>query len=277
VDEDKLVEALGALGFGTYEAKAYRALLRLGVPAKGYEIARAAGLPTSKIYETLRRLTEKGAIVASDTEPVIYAPVPHRDLTARLRERSEAAVAAAEMELSALPDGGAPEMTWTVMGGENMRDLMRRVLDRAKQRVFAALWDAEMDHLAPALQNAHARGVELQVATYGTRRLGVPTAYDLSACGASAEERLSGRRLSLLVRDDVEAVAAEAYPGGAQAIWSSNRVFTLLCAEYAKSDIMGRCVIEALGEVAYQQLRQERPELRAMLRHEPLPARSDES
>jgi hypothetical protein len=68
-----------------------------------------------------------------------------------------------------------------------------------------------------------------------------------------------------------EAVAAETHPGGAEAIWSENRVFSLLCTEYAKSDIMGRCLIDALGEEAYRRLRRERPELRTMLRAERIP------
>jgi hypothetical protein len=34
---------------------------------------------------------------------------------------------------------------------------------------------------------------------------------------------------------------------------------------------MARCLIDALGEDAYRRLHEERPELRAMLRPEPLP------
>lgn len=269
--DDRLVEALQAFGFTAYEAKAYRALLGLTGPANGYEVARAAGVPTSKIYETLKRLAEKGAVMVSESDPVTYAPVPHRDLTARLRERAEARLAAVESELAAIPPRGEAGLTWTVAGDDNVLDLMRRVVDRAERSVFAALWDAELPRLAPSLEAAHARGVELQVAVYGDFRLAVPFSYDLALCGASAAERLAGRRLSVLIRDGGEAVAAEAHPGGAEAIWSENRVFTLLCTEYAKSDIMGRCLIEALGESAYRRLREERPELRAMLRPEPLP------
>src|ERR1700730_18175819 len=124
---------------------------------------------------------------------------------------------------------------------------------------------------APSLEAAHARGVELQVAIYGNFRLAIPFSYDLALCGASAAERLAGGRLSVLVRDGVEPGTAEAHPGGAEAIWSENRVFALLCTEYAKSDIMGRCLIDALGEKAYRRLRRERPELQTMLRTEPLP------
>jgi sugar-specific transcriptional regulator TrmB len=269
--EDRLVEALQSFGFTAYEAKAYRALLGLGGPANGYEVARAAGVPTSKIYETLKRLAEKGAAMVSTSEPVTYAPVPHRDLTARLRERSEATLAAVEAELASVPPRGEAGLTWTVAGDDNVLDLMRRVIDRAERTIFAALWDAELPRLAPSLEAAHAHGVELQIAIYGEFRLAVPFSYDLALCGASAAERLAGRRLSVLIRDGGEAVAAEAHPGGAEAIWSENRVFALLCTEYAKSDIMGRCLIDALGEDSYRRLREERPELRAMLRSEKLP------
>jgi sugar-specific transcriptional regulator TrmB len=274
-EDERLVTALQGLGFTAYEAKAYRALVTLAAPAKGYEVARAAGVPSSKIYETLKRLAEKGAVVVSASEPVTYAAVPHRDLTARLRERAEATVAAVEAELAALPEAGEPGLTWTVAGGDNVRDLMRRVVGRAERTIIAALWDDELAELAAPLEAAHERGVELQIAIYGSVRLAVPYSYDLALCGASASERLAGRRLAVMVRDGVEAVAAEAHPGGAEAIWSENRVFVLLCAEYAKSDIMGRCLIDALGETAYWRLRRERPELRAMLRPEaPPPAGS---
>jgi sugar-specific transcriptional regulator TrmB len=270
---DRLIGALQALGFTSYEAKAYRALLRLAAPANGYEVARAAGVPTSKIYETLHRLTEKGAALVHKSDPVTYAAVPHRDLTARLRDQAEARLASVEAELASVPSGGEPGLTWSVTGVDNVLDLMRRVTDRAERTIFAALWDAELDHLAPALVAAHERGVELQVAVYGAFQLAVPISYDLSLCGASAEERLAGRRLAVLIRDSVEAVAAETHPGGAEALWSENRVFALLATEYAKSDIMGRCLIDALGETAYQLLRRERPELRAMLRPEKPPGR----
>jgi sugar-specific transcriptional regulator TrmB len=268
---DRLIDALQALGFTAYEAKAYRALLKLAVPAKGYEVARAASVPTSKIYETLRRLAEKGAVMINTSDSITYVPVPHRDLIARLRARIDASLSSVEAEVEAMPTGGAPGLTWTVSGMDNIRDLMQRLVARAAKTIFAALWDEQLSHLAGPLEAAQAREVELQVAIYGTFRLSVPFSYDLALCGASAVERLQGRRLAVLIRDGIEAVAAEAHPGGAEAIWSENRVFSLLCTEYAKSDIMGRCLIDALGEKAYRRLRRERPELQTMLRTEPLP------
>jgi sugar-specific transcriptional regulator TrmB len=57
---DELVQRLQALGFSQYEARAYCALLQES-PANGHEVAKTAGIPTSKIYETLERLHQKGA------------------------------------------------------------------------------------------------------------------------------------------------------------------------------------------------------------------------
>ena len=57
---DPLTTALGELGFSPYEARAYAALVARS-PANGYEVAKAAAIPTSKIYETLQRLQQRGA------------------------------------------------------------------------------------------------------------------------------------------------------------------------------------------------------------------------
>lgn len=265
---NRLIAALQALGFTAYQAKTYRALVELGTPAKGYEIARAAQVPTSKIYETLGQLAVRGAVLVNRSEPVTYAALPHRELTRRLRDQAEETLAAVESEFEALPETSASGLTWTVEGTDNVLELMGRLVARAERRLFAVLWDAQLAALAPALRQAQARGVELQIAINGRFPLNVATTYELALLGVGAEERLSGRRLAVLVRDEAEAVAAESYLGDTQAIWSEARVFTLLALEYSRSDIAGRCLIDALGDSAYQRLRRNRPALKAP----PMPA-----
>ena len=55
---DVLVEKLKDLGFNSYEAKVYLALLKKH-PASGYEVAQIAGIPQSKAYDTLKSLVKK--------------------------------------------------------------------------------------------------------------------------------------------------------------------------------------------------------------------------
>jgi len=269
--EEGLLGLLGSVGFSQYEARAYLALLK-GSPANGHELSKASGVPPSKIYETLGKLRRKGAVLVYESDPTLYAPVPHAELLSRLRERTEGTLRDLERGFEGLSPSFDAGLTWSVTGTENVVGLMARAVGRARNGVFAALWDAELEALAPALREAHDRGVELQVAVYGSFELGVPHSYDLALCGESAQERLGGRRLAVLVSDRKEAVVTE-FLGGASAegIWTENRAMSLLAVEYVKDEIMGRALIDELGEERYWALREKRPELVSMLRPERRP------
>ena len=67
--------SLEDLGFSTYEARAYLALIK-EKHATGYRISKTSGLPRSRVYEILERLTSKGYAATLPAEPVEYAPVP---------------------------------------------------------------------------------------------------------------------------------------------------------------------------------------------------------
>ena len=68
-------ERLAHIGFSKYEAKAYVSLLSKN-PVSAYELAKASGIPTSKIYEVLSRLSEKRAVsTLGDEGTKKYIPV----------------------------------------------------------------------------------------------------------------------------------------------------------------------------------------------------------
>jgi HTH-type transcriptional regulator, sugar sensing transcriptional regulator len=159
-----------------------------------------------------------------------------------------------------------PELTWVMEGLGNISSTLQQVVSRARHTLFAALWEAELQELAPALEAARARGVELHLACYGASPPGLP-GHDLTLCGISAEERLAGRRLCALVGDARESVTAVIQPtGDASGIWTENGVLALLATEYIREEIMGRALINAMGETRYQKLRIQDPALRAMLK-----------
>jgi sugar-specific transcriptional regulator TrmB len=263
---ETLIEHMSLFNFSPYETRAYCALLQKS-PLNGHEVSRAAGIPPSKIYETLQRLHQKGAVLIYHSESTLYAPVPYQDLLASLQQRTEMTFQAVAQELGQLGKESDDSLTWSLTGPINIIDVMARIISRTTQCVYAALWDQELAALASALTEAHQRGVELQIAVYGTFHLAVPHTYDLTLCGQSAQERLGGRRLSMLIGDRQEACVAEfTASGSGQGIWTRNTVIALLATEYVKEDIMGRSLINELGEERYQALRRENPMLAAMLR-----------
>jgi sugar-specific transcriptional regulator TrmB len=252
--DTELVASLTRLGFTQYEAQAYAALVGQAA-LTGAEVGRRAGMPPSKVYETLGRLEARGAVLVNRSEPVRYTAIPHTALLKELRERFDADLAAAEAALEQLPAQQEPGLVWSLSGRDAIVQAIGRAIEHARRTIFAGLWDEELDTLGPLLEAASARGIETHVAIYGTRTLTGPHSYDMAECGASARLRLSGRRLAVVVADDTDAVVAEfgdRTPD--QATLTTNPVIALLAVEYVKADVSGRLMINAMSPAAYAEL-----------------------
>jgi acetylornithine deacetylase/succinyl-diaminopimelate desuccinylase-like protein len=66
-----LVEKLKEIGFNSYEAKVYIALLKK-YPATGYEVAKLANIPQARTYDTLKVLEEKIENVCGKPANIAY-------------------------------------------------------------------------------------------------------------------------------------------------------------------------------------------------------------
>ena len=86
-----LIEKLKEIGFNTYEAKVYVALLKK-YPATGYEASKLANIPQSRTYDTLKALEEKNIVVATNTKPITYTPIKPKQLTSRAQKKIESAI-----------------------------------------------------------------------------------------------------------------------------------------------------------------------------------------
>lgn len=247
-----LISALIRLGFSQYEAQAYCALLQRS-PMNGHEVGKLSSVPPSKIYETLQRLDTKGAVLMHRSEPVRYAAVPYAEVLARLRERFEGDLALVDKGLSTLPATREPGLVWSLRDRSAIVTAFLTTIDSAQQTLFAAIWDEEMEALREAIEAASARGVDVHVAIYGTASLNGPRCYDLRECGESARNRLEGRRLSVAVADEQDAITAEFGPSAnEEAVLTDNAVISLLAIEYVKADVMGRILINSMGQRAYE-------------------------
>ncbi|KVZ02491.1 TrmB family transcriptional regulator [Burkholderia stagnalis] len=259
-----LIQALIRVGFSQYESQAYCALLRRS-PVNGHEAGKLSGVPPSKIYETLQRLEAKGAVLLHRSEPVLYAAVPYREVLSRIRSTVEKDLDLIEQELTRLPATREPGLVWSLRDKEAIVEAFKSAIERAQTSLFAALWDAELPLLRNSLEAASARGVDVHVAIYGAETLDGPHCYDLRECGASAQKRLEGRRLSVVVADERSAVTAEFGSIAIdEAVITNNPVISLLAVEYVKADVMGRVLINAMGKDAFEAAYQS-PDMRALL------------
>jgi sugar-specific transcriptional regulator TrmB len=84
---DKNYKELQMLGFSQYEIQVYTVVLK-DFPITGYEISKRSGVPRSIIYEVLAKLLKK-AVYSAPLVPLIYVPLPAKELINRLRNNFE--------------------------------------------------------------------------------------------------------------------------------------------------------------------------------------------
>jgi len=166
-------EAIMAIGFGDYEARAYCALLSCA-PANGYQIAREGGIPRAKVYECIEKLVARGAAVrveSMDKDVKLFAPTDPKALVDGIEENMSAACGKAREALDRYrSDPGVVEVLWRVV---SRRDLVARGMKltrEARKALHVALWAEEFDALLPDLVDAAERGVKTALILYSPHK-----------------------------------------------------------------------------------------------------------
>ena len=230
---DELVQRLQGLGFSQYEARAYCALLQKS-PANGHEVAKTAGIPTSKIYETLERLNQKGAVLVQRSEPTLWAPVPHRELVATLRSKMESTFSAVEQGLAQLGQERDTRLTWSLSGHGHVVDSMRRAIDRTQVRLTAAIPARELVELAAPLRAAMERGVTVDLLVSDGVAVDLPDG-DRVRISRYPEPQPDGERLAFVVGDGEETVLADLGLDRPQGMWTHDPAVALLAQEHVRT------------------------------------------
>jgi sugar-specific transcriptional regulator TrmB len=230
---NELVQQLQALGFSQYEARAYCALLQKS-PANGHEVAKLAGIPTSKVYETLERLKHKGAALVQRSEPTLWAPVPHRELVGRLRSDMEATCSAVEQGLAQLGVEQDMALTWSLSGHGHVVDSMRRAIGRARERLTGVLPARELAELGASLAAAVERGVSVDLVTDDGAAIDLPDGDGIRIRRRSDGEPDQGR-LAVVVGDGTETVLADLGRDRPEGMWTHHPAVALLAGEHLRT------------------------------------------
>jgi len=167
---DGIAKRLVELGFSQYEARTYVGLLVSGDPATGYGISNDTGVPQPKVYETLRKLVERGAAFRVGERPARYAATPPDALLGSLEREFQARLEAARQGLASLPHPGAADPPLPVSGLSRFEAAAARAeaaIDLAHTRVYLHGRSDELRPLAAAVAAASDRGVEFVIVHFG--------------------------------------------------------------------------------------------------------------
>lgn len=244
---------LQQLGFSSYEAKAYYALVQKH-PANGYEVSKIAKIPPAKIYETLTRLKNKGAIIDSNTEPVKYYPLPPDTLLPRLKKDFLNVIADLGNMLQQVKPFPDVDLTWNLADYKTVVERIIAVINNTRELLMLSIWPEEAFIIKEHVAEAEKRGVKVIAGVFGDCELNCNHYVNLELCGTSSEKRL-GRQLTVVVGDAREVVISEiGHNKEATGIWTTTPGIVLVSKEYVKHDIWGRFLVDALGERNFKQM-----------------------
>ena len=263
-----IITKLSEIGLSEYEAKAYLALLRSN-PSTAYEIAKESGIPTSKIYQVIHKLTEKGIFLLSEesSKTKHYVPIQPDEFLSRYKSTVGTLVDSLKEELTDLNSGQDASHIWSISEYDHLTDKARRIIDSAHSVLLLSLWKEELEPLEPSLRKAEGRGVQIALVHFGLPKLKVGQVYYHPIEDTLYAEK--GGRGFVLVADSQEVlIGTVSYEGKTEGAWSRNKGFVMIAEDYVKHDVYITKILKRFDKELLNRFGERYAKLRDVLRDE---------
>jgi sugar-specific transcriptional regulator TrmB len=237
----RAVEQLAELGFSHYEARAYVGLL--GAEAMtGYALANRTGIPQPKVYETLRRLEDKQAVVRVGDDPARFVAIPAEQLLAAVDARFRARMAGTKESLAEIDQRSAhlrAHVLPALADWESIATRAAEMLARAGRHVYLSTHADQLARLAADIADAQARGVQFDLLCFGASPVTIERGRQLqhASTDGAVYRHHQARHLAVVV-DSADALWALA-PNGDDwdAAVAADPLFTALVKGYIRHDL----------------------------------------
>lgn len=228
---DNLIEKLKELGFNSYEAKVYLALLKK-YPATGYEVSQLSDVPQSRAYDALKSLEVEGIVHSTAEKPQRYTPVSPKELTQRFKRRINSTIDYLEKKLPAVNES-YNEPIYNISGYDKNIEKIKEVINNTKKSLYIVVWSADFKALETELTSAYDRGVEIKIVGFDNFQ---PTMVGLVYRHEAAKEieMQVGGRLIYLVSDYIETVFGRIE---SNVVWSKNLDIAYFLKEFISHDM----------------------------------------
>lgn len=235
---DAIVDRLRVLGMSLYEARVYLGLVRHG-PQNGNEVAKSAGIPSSKVYSTLEKLASEGIVhtvmTGSGTQYISISP---DELVHRFRQEFDEPIDYLAKTLPGLAAFEPASEVLTVTTLEALRENSRFIVDNARRELYVSIWKDDMEALRDALAAAHARDVRIFGMFYGDELPDGLGSWLIHSYQQIVADRLGGRMLTVVADGEEALIAHIPRRGEASGVRTRNPVLTLIAQEYAHHDLV---------------------------------------
>jgi len=207
MNKEKITERLKFLGFTSYEAKAYIALLE-NYPSTRYELSKNSGVPRSAIYDVIRKLEEMGAVNGTYSEPIKYIPLPPEELFQILQRQFDTRIKEARESLATFDTNIEPGHLWNVVGYQHMIHRAQEMITRAVSSIYLSVWQREFMLLTEDLKLAVQRGIQVILFSFTPVELPGATIYTYNIDEQNLEKTWDHKMI--LVVDQCELLMGDA-------------------------------------------------------------------
>jgi len=229
------IARLTKLGFSEYEAKAYIALLK-EQPLTAYEIAKKSGIPTSKIYEVIKKLECRYTIQSVHGErSKMYIPLSPEEFIQGFRSAIEDNLQAVKEELKDIKTGMDTSYTWHIKDYDGLIHKAKRMIDTARSSILLSTWPPEIKLLAESLYRAEDTGIKIAIIHYGAANVKIKQLY-IHPVEDTVYAEKGGRGFTMVV-DSKEALNGMIIGNKVEAIWSMNEGFLVMADGFIRHDI----------------------------------------
>ena len=224
------------IGFTEYEAKAYIALIEVN-PATAYEIAKLSGIPTSKIYEVISKMSDKGLVSIFDTKgKKRYIPIEPSEFIESQRNKLETTLDTLKEELTNRTKESNVSFIWNVNDYENLIEKTIRMIQGANESILMSTWPEELSCFIDYMEEMRCKGIEISIVHFGDVERPVGQIFQHPIEDTIYSEK--GGRGFVLVVDSKEALIATVYGDDVvEGAWSMNKGFIILAEDYIKHDV----------------------------------------
>lgn len=227
---DDLISKLKDLGFNSYEAKVYLALLKK-YPITGYEVSQIADIPQSRAYDALKSLVSEKFATATNEKPQKYTPLAPKELTQRFKRKINSTLEFLDKKLPNVKED-YNEPIHSINGYENNINKLKEIIKNAKTSIYIEIWNEEFKLLENTLKEAYDRGVDIKIVGLNSIKTHFGMIYHHQ--GAKEIENALGSRLIYILADNTEGLFGKIE---SDIIWTKNKHITLLLKEFIIHDM----------------------------------------
>ncbi|MGD8538645.1 MAG: helix-turn-helix domain-containing protein [Candidatus Aminicenantes bacterium] len=153
-----IIKALEDLGLSNYEAKAYLAFLSES-PLTGYKLSKISGVPRSRIYETIEKLTAKGLVLAQEGDTTLLRPISLESFLEKKEQESRKTIDYLKENLPKIEKTEEDHGIWNITGRERVFEIINYVISQSKSHIYLVSFENDIVHFESELLKAEKRDV----------------------------------------------------------------------------------------------------------------------